>query len=97
MLFAAVATGYEVRTLGVHEVDDLRVHKDVDLLYAGNGVDAKPFQCVLQPLVVCAGGLMYSLLLSALSTTCHCLYRYASASYNAGRCPEQKQSNCIHP
>lgn len=52
-------------TLGVGEVDDFLVHEDVDLLNAGDSVDAQPLQSVLQPLVVCAGGLVHRLLLSA--------------------------------
>mmetsp|Transcript_12703 Transcript_12703/g.38305 ORF Transcript_12703/g.38305 Transcript_12703/m.38305 type:complete len:235 (+) Transcript_12703:132-836(+) len=50
--------------LGVGEVDDFLVHEDVDLLNAGDSVDAQPLQSVLQPLVVCAGGLVHRLLLS---------------------------------
>ncbi len=54
-------------TLRVGEIDDVLIHENVDLLNAGDGVDSKPLQRVLQPLVICAGGLVHRLLLSARS------------------------------
>lgn len=50
-------------TLGIAEVDDVGALEDVDLLDAGDGVHAQPFQRVLQPLVVRRGRLVHGLLL----------------------------------
>ena len=68
---AAILKGQKMQgsgpTLGVGEVDDILIHEDVDLLNAGDGVDSQPLQGVLQPLVICAGGFVHRLLLSAQS------------------------------
>jgi hypothetical protein len=52
-------------TLGVDKVDDRAALHDVDLLDAGDGVDAQPLERRLQALVVGAGGLVDGALLPA--------------------------------
>lgn len=51
-------------TFGVCEVNHFLVLEDVDLLNSWDGVHPEPFQGVLQPLVICRGGLVDSFLLS---------------------------------
>lgn len=60
-----LSTVHKILTLRVGEVDHIVALEDVDLLNARNGVDTQPLERVLQPLVVCAGGLVHRLLLSA--------------------------------
>lgn len=56
-------------TFGIQKLDNYIILKNVDFFNRRDGIHPDPLQGALKPFIICRGGLMNSLLLSAVETT----------------------------